>query len=981
MKNILLYLFCGAILISVAQSANAKVCFATDPDCKAGDEIYENFPDSNLNDQICQSKGYEKDIECEKDWFRYPCPNKRSYIKCCPPKYRYDSCIFPLEVDGNCGSKFSCKCPEDYVISSEFATKNNCEPGGGYCVLNDGTNDIVKYKTCSCNKTIYTDSDRCKNNQKEFASCTDDKGETFKKCFCDRNQYPYAECLYGKVSGSTTCIDSNSNREYYQFCRSPEEACKDDGYKFSDCSEQKNCKTEHKVTYINEKGETITDYLVSKNCITGEQCMYPTNPSLHKCSFDKISWCNSRGYNQSTSSKLSDGDNCNTPDGIAGNVELCPANDSSGLSYYKCKIKCDQRMKQDIGRSLQPDIRFSSAVDSRGQSWNNAYWIKLEQPKNGFKAGYHLFLRGDFKMPDAGIAYDNEPQGNHVIYANQKKVNNMYMSINGIGALYKLDPQTYSDCKTEYEDTKHNPTLTIPLSYGNGDDGLILSRDFNNINLYFSRKNDKGEYKGWGGKTFMLKRNSIANTQNLKAVTYVWNNIGISQDKYTDTPECHKNDDYETRVSKSRTLVDIYDGVKLKFTGNIDINTPTGKKDGCLYEIQADTDYRKTGPQDLGLFTFRGVKSGYKIIEFNNAKMKSHISYAVYPDIEAYYSNGTVLNIINESVVYTNAVFSAVQVNIDNSHLTTGILNSIGKECLKAEKLSFLADNDEIRRGNHNSCGCRGVAARNNSTIKVRSEVVTVNKNSKMYLDNSHLSSWYPVRLNSNTSVVCLSGTGSLTTYEQSNGSGGYKTTYKTDSETTKSGNTYEDTYTDFAVAMEKYKIGYATNVDTSKRYIYSEGSKSCLPNRLNGGNSKDWKSACKGKTASEDKIDPKTKNLMFDYISYLSPRNFSVRVSKNGNKNVTINGWYPKKKGKSDVLRCDMDAKIPNYEIAKLEMCGNSSSVYDDIAYTDDGFDTHAEDGSAYGKCVNRRFLCSGCSTCQDGLTFVDWSDETGGF
>ena len=55
-------------------------------------------------------------------------------------------------------------------------------------MLNDGTTDQVKYKTCSCDTSVYTDATKCSNNQTEEASCTDEKRKSAEKVLLQSKQ-------------------------------------------------------------------------------------------------------------------------------------------------------------------------------------------------------------------------------------------------------------------------------------------------------------------------------------------------------------------------------------------------------------------------------------------------------------------------------------------------------------------------------------------------------------------------------------------------------------------------------------------------------------------------------------------------------------------------------------------------------------------------------------------------------------------------
>ena len=612
---------CGCVF---AFETQARVCFATDENCGVGG----NFPATSPvdpNEETCKNEGYVSGAKCLDGYFKYNCPYKSSYVKCCAPKFRYEGCIFPLEIDtaaigetingnqmkGKCGTRYACKCPDEYGVTSDYAKQNNCQPGGGYCMLNDGTTDTINYKTCTCDRSVYTDEGgSCKNNQTLSATCKDDTGAAYSKCYCDRGEFPYAACMYGPSLGAKRCVDSNSGREYYSKCKTAEEACrtydneedgdslgtsvtsrKHTGFQHSSCTGLYNCRSKNKI-YDPNTGET--DYLTSSNCILGEQCPYPTNPGLYKCEFDKASWCAKNGYAQSSSSKLSDNSTCITPDGIQGKVINCPANDNVSLFYYRCKVTCDQRtLKEAASGGLNAESlgktghgnggRFGAKKDINGVERPNAYWVYLSQPKNGFRKGYHLFLRGNVRLPDNGLAYNaNNKNGDTWIRSDGNEQNPAYASINGISALYKLDPATYADCAEEYADMSEKPTLTIPLN-GKYANGYTFSRDFHNINITLTRYDDAGNKQNWGENIFSVYRqNQLDKTGGFSlpnVTTYVWSNIEMTVDASTDSAKV-KNSDQKDGVwmgmmyDDSRAIIDLTNTVKIRFTGKINFDLP-----------------------------------------------------------------------------------------------------------------------------------------------------------------------------------------------------------------------------------------------------------------------------------------------------------------------------------------------------------------------------------------------------------------------
>ena len=988
-RNFILFVLaavvCGAFLCADSQ---AKVCFLGE-ECSYNVEWSKDDGVEDSLENACKNAGYGK-TTCNKGELSYACPMKATYKKCCPSKYRYEACVYPTEVDvssgdaygdgdGKCGTRYTCRCPDEYKITSATASSNNCRPGGGYCLLNDGTTDAVKYKTCTCDRDIFTDENSCTNNQSEASSCKDDANKVYKKCYCDRSEgkYPYANCEHGKAAGAKTCVDSNTKRSYFSACKSAEDWCKDEGYKFTDCSGQRNCSTENKVTYTNEYGNKVTEYLKSDYCVLGAQC--PKYAGLYKCSFDKASWCAKKGYDRSEPFKKSEGAGCKTLDGIPGTVVNCPANDGTASYYYKCKVKCDQRMLQKIGVSMTADTRFGSATDSQGKSWYNAYYVRLDAPKNGFKAGYHLFLRDDFRMLDNGLSYDTKESGDKVIYAAANSANKMYQSINGIGALYKLDPSEFSECKDEYGNINDNPKLTIPLSYGGGSARHIVSRDFNNIHIAFTRKDGAGTYKEWPGKTFDMEKDaSYLPAKGRNVVTYVWNNIKMTQESYTGEVTCNGKIPYATALTNKRTVVDIKNRVKLRITGKVDFNFPVMTKSGCYYRDVPNNNY--TIPQNMASFAFRGEGGlgSYKILEFSGASMNSN-SNGNYPDVESYRTGEDLLFKIKNSTVYTNAIFSDVQMDVYNSTLTTRILDIVADTCLNDQ--TIISDTEDIVIESYhyegNACQCRGISVRD-STVNVTDHLVNINGANKLYVFNSTFTSAKPIRLkDAGRSIVCMRGSSLIKALGAIYKPGELVNTFKNN--------------------MKSFKVGYVRNINSSTGYMYSKNDSTCLPYTVNESYNENslWKKHCTGGAAeSISKIDPHKGNVMYDQVSHYMPGEFEIRYAY-FNSNIPLDlqyglvkGWWPKGSKGVDTYRCKKISgnNGQGRELKTLAMCGESGNgnYHSDPKWTDDGFDTYMDKGSVNKepKCVNRRFLCSGCAYCDyDGISHRDWTDIQGGF
>lgn len=991
-RNFILFVLaavvCGAFLCADSQ---ASVCFAGDATCSATG-AFEEWPEQDLNDKACVAEGYVKDKTCGEGEITYTCPYKRNYRKCCGSEFRYEACIHPLVQTGRCGTRVSCKCPDEYSVTSEYASTNNCQPGGGYCMTNDGTSDVIKYKTCTCDPSVFVeDGNSCPNNQAVSKTCKGVRWTNSNKtatesyyrvdCYCKRGSssdgytsdsdtaYPFASCTYGKVTGSKTCIDSNSQREYYQKCRSPEEACKDDGYKYTDCSTQHNCKTENKVTWNGTYG-----YLTSYNCIAGRMCPHPVNPSLYTCVFDKTSWCVSNDFTQTTSSKPTNGQACTTPDGIPGTMEVCPGNDSNSLFYYKCKIRCDQRMKKEAGVSLMADTRFGSWGDSQGQVWNSAYWVKLDNPKGGFKAGYHLFLRGDYRLPDAGQAYDSKSSGNKIIYANSNSANGMYASINGIGALYLLDPVKYSDCKEEYENSggrdwskgdgdiwwrNYNPKLVIPLNYANE----VLSRDFNNIDIVLGTYNDQGDEKDWMGRTFVINKRSGD-----KLTTYVWRNMGLIHQMPGDFSS-EISDSARVYYSKDRTIIKQTYGTKIKFMGDTYIEAWTANYKDRYYPDYVSGDSK----QPFGMLTFHA--NDYHIVEFKDADMSESFSGAG-PDVDAPEEGGVL--VVDNSKILLNNVFSYLNVDVRNrSSVTASAMNVLGRHNSYGRTTTGMVN----KGGKY----CVGVIARDNSSVNVSDTIMEVFEDRYLFVqNNSSITSQKPVRLRTaGRSVACLSDTSS------------YISSY---------GTKYDNNY-DYTSGWWAPKNMTKKN---SERIMYSLGNSACMPYKLNNKHKSEYyyvnkyEKHCAG--YHNDKINFRYDNAWDDEATFSTPGKFSFTNIKKGDTSAytEVDSWGIRMDDDTYCSSCKNKYtcidKGANYRDLSTYDSGKSNTAicsrygwtngegYTRPAwsksysfYYNRGCDSY--DSLCYGCSGKRDFLCSACVRCESGAGYSDWTDVSGGF
>ena len=477
-----------------ASKADARVCFATDPDCGSGGN-FGNMDELDQYDDVCKNYGYNKE-SCLAEEIKYICPYKSSWLKCCGKQFRYEGCIYPLEIDksqvgevvngepqlGKCGTRYACKCPDEYEISSEYAETNNCQPGGGYCLQSDGTTDTVKYKTCTCDRAIYIDEGKqCENNQTKLMECTDSEGKSFSKCYCDRTLYPKTSCEYGGKGAS--CIDSSSGREYYKDCKTAAELCEEEGY-YKDCGTWRTNSTN--INYAvceRDKSKNTHPYI----CESGEQCPY--HPDYYKCIFSIRSYCADKGFTKEDIVRDS-GASCTNDDGIPGTKRYCDNQygrlyeaDQYNKYYYKCRTTCKQQLlAAGAARKLNPDTRFG--VDKEG---NYIAWYRTDADRK-----YHLYLTESFELPTDGLprgtALNNDK---HLLLESSTSIG--YDSVNSMYALADVDAKKYDACEDERLDNFGKVELKIPVRYGEQewknwnstepDGNHFFDRNFSDISL------------------------------------------------------------------------------------------------------------------------------------------------------------------------------------------------------------------------------------------------------------------------------------------------------------------------------------------------------------------------------------------------------------------------------------------------------------------------------------------------------------------
>ena len=822
MKTLNFYLFlltallCGAFFCT---DSSARVCFATDPDCGSGGN-FGNMDELKQNDCACIAMGYncpntslssclklnsKFEINDKIDWvikgpisgklplsnsqsltggytkiglttgtctadsIKYKCPYNSACVKCCDKSFRYEGCIYPLEIAGKCGDRYKCQCPDEYAISSEYAETNNCQPGGGYCMLNDGTTDTVKYKTCTCDEDIYTDVGSCKNNQTETSSCKDAQGTVRKKCHCDRGVYPYAECMYGPSVGAKTCIDSNSGREYYSRCKTAEEACrtydeeedgdslgtnisskKHTGFQHNDCSGVHNCRTKDKVYNPATKKY---DYLTSYTCILGEQCPYPVNPGLYKCVFDKASWCTQNGYTSTMTTKPTEGAKCTTSDGYEGKYSVCPANDNKSLFYYRCKLPCKTEVRRMAAQNyLVPDVNI---VNDEGVA---GFYRQVGDEK-------HLYIIGDVVLPQATTPLNTKGGGWGNIGS---KID--YASINGMWALYDVDQVRYESCGDERDewnywyDTKpewykdmHRPIVKF--------DGIrihqwnrFLSKNMSDINIEIY-SSDENNPAGFGEEYNIAGGSSLT-----------WKNVTISEPVRA-ARLC--SDSYQGSYFPKRdkckdnwhgNLIKIDSGAQITFTGKPYFNITASSYGGCgsincrggwassdcpsnQWWCPTDFDQYQTN-KSYPLATTRFHWNGNAKAVFKDAEIYSN----AYTDWDG--AGGQNAMFFYNSKGTMGRVWSTWNIGLDNSDITFNMLrinayqsaNNVFPDWYMSD---FL----------HGRYRCHGVYVTNGSKLKFIDNYARIQSNyAKIYLDwNTELSSEYPIVFGGKESdMICV---------------------------------------------------------------------------------------------------------------------------------------------------------------------------------------------------------------------------------
>ena len=788
MKTLNFYLFlltallCGAFFCT---DSSARVCFATDPDCGSGGN-FGNMDELKQNDCACIAMGYncpntslssclklnsKFEINDKIDWvikgpisgkfplsnsqsltggytkiglttgtctadsIKYKCPYNSACVKCCDKSFRYEGCIYPLEIAGKCGDRYKCQCPDEYAISSEYAETNNCQPGGGYCMLNDGTTDTVKYKTCTCDEDIYTDVGSCKNNQTETSSCKDAQGTVRKKCHCDRGVYPYAACEYGPSIGAKTCIDSNSNREYYSRCKTAEEACRtydeddrDDhdgkgGFQHNDCSRIHNCTTKEQVWNPDSKKY---EYLTSYNCILGEQCPYPVNPGLYKCVFDKASWCMSHGYTSTMTTKPTNGAKCSTPDGFVGTYSLCPGNDNNSLFYYTCKLPCEQEVRRAFSKGYLTQDPLMVGDDGSVVGF-------IRTAEGSVR---HLYLTGNITLPKTRIS-------KNATWTNTGFSTYDYGSINGMHALadtgmkYPDGSYMFAGCADERR------TYTRPvIKYDGmniGANNSFIDKNMSDIviDIYASNTSDGDGF----GEVYFVTSPTWKNIK-IKSYSIPWESRikSVGNYYYLDSNIS------EIRLLKNNTLT---------LTGDVVFDVVRacyGKNGDCTGQ---NLDFYTGQPFYVMPFFFRIQESA--VVQFKDAVIDTGVYYGM-----SWNGNTGSIHFYNttmkDSYATVGDFWNSLNIGLSNSTIRASRVRTYGFSGWNTgRRFGGYSDLSGDENTGEKLARCKGIYLKDYSTLKME-EAGWIASGTKIYVDwGSTLEASRPIKMeNFQHSLICL---------------------------------------------------------------------------------------------------------------------------------------------------------------------------------------------------------------------------------
>ena len=306
---------CGCLF---ASQTEARVCFATDPDCGSGGNFSEIDP-KYMSDR-CLENGYTSiATDCQNTvgmQIGAYCPYDHKYVICCGLEYAYTKCTPPLKAAGVCGGKLKCECDTSkfaYMQKTASVCRNvlngteyeNSRGDGGSCSYMgydhaSQTSTInIRFAECTCDRGLYPKTEEeCSSIGASTAGnvCTDSNGNNFySSCLCGPEyKYISSDCKYGTyvkdplcqqgdVYKTKRCCDCNSATYPYADYGDIDEAVKT----YADCEHERGCTrgSRYRATSCNlgyklgsgtdsgkcvpkTCGEIIQDYLTDKKITT-----------------------------------------------------------------------------------------------------------------------------------------------------------------------------------------------------------------------------------------------------------------------------------------------------------------------------------------------------------------------------------------------------------------------------------------------------------------------------------------------------------------------------------------------------------------------------------------------------------------------------------------------------------------------------------------------------------------------------------------
>ena len=533
----------------------------------------------------------------------------------------------------------------------------------------------------------------------------------------------------------------------------------------------------------------------------------------------------------------------------------------------------------------------------------------------------------------------------------------------------------------------------------------MFSRDFHNINITLTRYDGSGNKQNWGGNTFNVVRQGeldVIKGWGLPRVsTYVWSNISMEVDAGTDSSKKYNSDQGDgvtmgMMYSDTRAIIDLYYAVKIRFTGKINFYLP-----GSYYvssgianpEQDPNSDGEIKVAAEATELAFRTQE--YAIIEFKDAivnggsfSIKSgekttsagyQYAYTPYPDFDSDCDTKSEWNSDGVMVIDNSKVSAAHHFGCLYLVMKNNSTYNVQRFYSRATDDNYNKTNEGVNLINNGKQYCRAASIMGGSTLNIHDKHGVSDIRKYLYITGgSTVNSNNPIRLmRGPTSNVCFGDSDSSLNV---NIFSGISSTgeYKFDASATKY----------YAKLARKYRIGEIYGVRENKMIMYSAGNGACIPYTLNRDPSDStnqaknawnpWWQLCTGRISDTD-LD----NVMVDDVSMKTPGEFKVLVGSSDQ--TKIRSWYPRTNQRYSTTRCDFDKRGGITESANLYMCSSSNvNSATEPLYTDDGFDTYI---TAYnnGKCLNMRFLCSGCSYCDGygdraGTGYTDWTDKSGG-